>query len=140
MKIIIILFLYCLFFNFLKIDLLIILLIIIKYNMYKIFTSIDNFHIIGITLCDDIAYFKIILFEFENVKTFLLLFKECIEYLNNNNIKIIKQEIVNEDIELFKNSKIINKTSEEHTMIETNFINFIDEIYNVLNINISSLK
>ncbi len=108
--------------------------------MYKIFTSIDNFHIIGITLCDDIAYFKIILFEFENVKTFLLLFKECIEYLNNNNIKIIKQEIVNEDIELFKNSKIINKTSEEHTMIETNFINFIDEIYNVLNINISSLK
>ena len=108
--------------------------------MYKIFTSIDKYHIIGITLTDDIAYFKIINFEFEYVKTFLLLFKECIEYLKDNNIKTVKQEIINTDFELFKNSKISNKTSENNIMIETEFIHFIDEIYNVFNINISSLK
>ena len=108
--------------------------------MYKIFTSVDEYHIISITLTDEIAYFRIINFEFEYVKTFLLLFKECTEYLKNNNIKIIKQEIINKDFELFKNSKICNKTSEHNVMIETDFINFVDEFYNVLNINISSLK
>ena len=108
--------------------------------MYKIFTSVDNLHIINITICDFIAYFKIINFEFEYVKTFLLLFKECVEYLKNNNIKIVRQEIINDDFKLFKNSKICNKTSEFHSLIETEFINFIDEIYTVFNINISSLK
>jgi hypothetical protein len=105
--------------------------------MYKIFNSVDKLHIISITICDDIAYFKIIIFEFEYVKTFLLLFKECIEYLNNNNIKIVKQEIDNKDFELFKNSKICNKTSEDTSIIETEFIKFIDEIYSVFDINIT---
>ena len=108
--------------------------------MYKILTSIDKLHIISITICNDIAYFKIINFEFEFVKTFLLLFKECIEYLKDNNIKIVKQEIENEDFKLFKNSKMYNKTSHFNIMIETDFINFIDEIYSVFDINISSLK
>ena len=108
--------------------------------MYSIFNSVDKLHIISITICDNIAYFKIINFEFEFVKTFLLLFKECIEYLKYNNIKIVKQEIENGDFKLFKNSKICNKTSEFNIMIETDFINFIDEIYSVFDINISSLK
>ena len=107
--------------------------------MYKIFTSIDNLHMINITICDNIAYFKIINFEFEYVKTFLLLFKECIEYLKNNNIEIIRQEIINSDIVLFKNSKIFHKTSEYHSIIETKFINFIDEIYTAFNINMHKI-
>ena len=107
--------------------------------MYKIFTSIDNLHIINITICDDIAYFKIINFEFEYVKTFLLLFKECTEYLKINNIKIIRQEIIDDEIETFKNSRIYNKTSENHSIIETQFINFVEEIYTAFNINIKNI-
>ena len=107
--------------------------------MYKIFTSIDNLHIINITICDDIAYFKIINFEFEYVKTFLLLFKECVEYLKINNIRIIRQEIIDNELESFKNSKIYNKTSEYHSIIETEFINFVDEIYTAFNINIKNI-
>ena len=40
--------------------------------MYSIFNSVDKLHIISITICDNIAYFKIINFEFEFVKSSLV--------------------------------------------------------------------
>ena len=73
--------------------------------MYSIFNSVDKLHIISITICDNIAYFKIINFEFEFVKTFLLLFKECIEYLLFNE----EMETIYNNIIILQKSKITSK-------------------------------
>lgn len=106
--------------------------------MYKIFSSIDKLHYISITITENTAYFRVIECDYENIKTFLLLLKECMEYLKDNNIKIVRQEIVKEEFELFKYSNIMDKTNSNNVMIETKIKDFINELINVFDIKLSS--
>jgi hypothetical protein len=99
----------------------------------KNFNSIDNKHQIETSIIDNICWFNINKFDFENYKTFLLTLKDVLIYLKKNNIIYIKQHVYEEDIEYFKNSSIINTDENKYT-ITTNIDVFVDEMVNVLGI------
>lgn len=105
-----------------------------------LFTSIDKLHTIEITKFGDIAELQIITFHYENYKTFLLLLKNVIEYMAHENIKFVKQRILETDIPLFTNSTIdtyIQKGEKDEdsirtVLITTPIIHIAEEIYNAL--------
>lgn len=104
--------------------------------MHKIFKSYDDEHEIEIVVEDnDIIWFTINKFNFKYYKTFLLMFKECVEYLNDNNIKIIKQYVNKDDIEYFKNSTCI-EYSLNVFIISTPINKFTIDMINVLGLQI----
>ncbi len=100
----------------------------------KLFNSIDKKHEIQVDIIENICWFNINKFEFEYYKTFLLMLKDIILFLKNNNVNFIKQYINENDCEYFKNSSIIN-LDENTNIVSTNIDNFIDEIVCVLGIN-----
>jgi hypothetical protein len=105
-----------------------------------LFTSIDKLHTIEITKFGDIAELQIIAFHYENYKTFLLLLKNVIEYMARENIKFVKQKILETDIPLFTKSTIDtyiqkgekDKDSIRTVLITTPIIHIAEEIYNAL--------
>lgn len=105
-------------------------------NITKIngFESIDKKHQIDIKLIDDIAWFNIIKLDYENYKTFLILLKQVMEYLNSNNIKFIKQYIYEEDLKYFKKSSYLDIGNNQY-IISTDIIHFLSELMNVLGVN-----
>lgn len=107
-----------------------------KYELNKIFASVDNKHFIEISLIDKIAWFRIINIEYESYKTFLDLLKDIVKYMLDSNITHIKQYIVSNDLENFKYSEYI-LSSEDIYIITTPFDKFIPEIVNALGINIA---
>jgi hypothetical protein len=125
--------------------------------MEKIFTSYDKLHKIRINIIDKECWFNIECLNDTNCKTFLLLIKEVVNYINDNNIKIIKQYICLDDCKFFQKSIIteygICQISEDIQRVATKFdsgelnINqnnifivstqiedFIEELINVLQI------
>lgn len=98
----------------------------------KNFISIDKNHFIKIIINNQIAYFKIHYYNEENIKTLLDLFRETIIFLKNNEIKIVRQEISINEINLFKNSSIYKKINDEYVYIDTEIYNFVDEFYSIL--------
>lgn len=104
-----------------------------EYCENKIFNSIDNKHQIEANIIENISWFNINKLDFESFKTFLILLKDVIVYMKNNNIMYIRQYIMEEDILYFKKSSIVN-LDENTYMVTTNIIDFIDEITNVLGI------
>lgn len=68
----------------------------------NIFESIDKKHKIEISIIDDVGWFCIIKLDYENCKTFLILLKQVMEYLNFKNIKCIRQYIYEEDLKYFE--------------------------------------
>ena len=101
----------------------------------KIYNSIDNKHQIEINIIENISWFNINKLDFESFKTFLLLLKDIMTYLKNNNIKYIKQYIEEKDTEYFKKSSIIN-LDKNYYMVTTYIDDFIDEIILVFGIKI----
>ena len=105
-----------------------------------LFTSIDKLHTIEITIFGDIAELSITSFHYESYKTFLLLLKNVIEYMANENIKYVKQRILESDIPLFTKSTIDtyiqkgekDKDSIRTVLITTPIIHIAEEIYNAL--------
>jgi hypothetical protein len=98
----------------------------------KKFISIDKKHSYNITILDETAYLVLCAIEPSSYKTFLLLLKSGFEYMKNNNIKYVKQQINIEDKKLFKKSTFI----EENNMIivKTEIDDFIFEICDALGI------
>ena len=105
------------------------------YKLNKIFTSIDGKHKIEISLMDNVAWFNIKNIEYEFYKTFLDLLKDIMKYLSLNNISIIKQYVLENDLEFFKNSDKIH-LNEDIYVINTSIDKFIPELINVLGINL----
>lgn len=99
----------------------------------KIFNSLDNKHQIDIKIIDDIAWFNINKLDCDQCKTFLLLVKDILNYLNKNNVNTIKQYIYAEDIEYFKKSSCVDIGNNEY-IVSTNIIHFLSELTNALNI------
>jgi hypothetical protein len=99
----------------------------------KIFTSLDILHQINTKIIDDICWFEIIKFDFDNQKTFLLLIKDIIDYFKINNIKFIKQYVINEDVEYFKNSSFVI-LNDNYSVVSTPINYFIDDFINALGI------
>ena len=100
----------------------------------NLFESIDKKHQIEIKLIDDISWFNIIKLDYENCKTFLILLKRVMEYLNLKNIKFIKQYIYKEDLKYFEKSSYLDIGNNQY-VISTNIIHFLSELMNVLGIN-----
>lgn len=99
----------------------------------KIFDSIDKKHQIEINIIDDIAWFNIIKLDYENCKTFLILLKKIMNYLNSNNIKFIKQYIYEEDLKYFEKSSYLDIGNSQY-VISTEIIHLLSELMNVLGI------
>ena len=99
----------------------------------KIFNSIDNKHQIEINTIEDISWFNICKLDFESFKTFLILLKDVMTFMKNNNVKFIRQYIIEEDIIYFKKSSIVNLDKNMY-MVTTKIDDFIDEIINVFDI------
>jgi hypothetical protein len=99
----------------------------------KIFTSLDDNHLIIIKKLDEISWFNIEKFDKQQAKTFLLLLKEVIDYFNENNIKYIKQYIHQNDLKFFKNSSYV-EIEEAIFIITTPIEKFIDDMIDVLGI------
>lgn len=104
-----------------------------KHSMDKIFNSIDNKHQIQTNIIEDVSWFNIGKLDFESFKTFLILLKDVMVYMKNNNVKFIRQYILEEDTTYFKKSSIVN-LDENVYVATTNITDFIDEIVNVLGI------
>lgn len=102
-------------------------------NYNKIFNSIDKKHQIKINIIEHISWFNINKIDFESFKTFLLLIKDVIVFMKQNNIKYIKQYIIEEDTFYFKKSEIIN-LDENIYVATTNINDFIDEITSLFEI------
>jgi hypothetical protein len=99
-----------------------------------VFRSYDNLHKINLTIeNEDNCWFNIDSFNTNNCKTFLILIKEVIEFINNKNIKNIKQYIHTEDCNYFKNS-IINKYDDKIFIVKTEIKYFVEELIRVLEI------
>jgi hypothetical protein len=90
------------------------------------FTSIDKFHSFGITILEDTAYFALRSVEPSQYKTFLLLLKRGFEYMKQNNVKYVKQQINVEDKESFKKSNVIEENNV--LIVKTNIDDFLFEI------------
>ena len=71
--------------------------------MERVFTSIDKKHQITINIIENICYIEITLFQHQSFKTFLILFKEVMEYVNKLKVQYIKQIILNEELNMFNN-------------------------------------
>lgn len=99
----------------------------------KTFNSIDNKHQIEINIIDNISWFNINKLDFDNMKTFLILLKDVMTYFKNNNVEYIKQYIMEEDIEFFKKSQVVNLDNNTW-MTTTKIENFIDEFVRVIGI------
>ena len=93
----------------------------------KKFISLDENHEINISIKDETAWFNIIKLKQENYKTFVYLFKEVIEFLKNEKVKIINQFIDEESVKFCKLSEI-NKINSNLYEIKTNLSDFIDEV------------
>jgi len=114
--------------------------------MEKIFSSYDKLHEIRINIINEECWFNIEMFNEYNCKTFLLLVKEVLEYINSNNIKIIKQYIFSDDCKYFEksiiekyeintNTKKENDSNKNNIFIVTTKIeDFVEELVNVLDI------
>jgi hypothetical protein len=99
----------------------------------KQFISIDKEHILNITLIEDTAYFAIELLNSKEYKTFLLLLKKVFEYMKNNNVKYVKQQINYEDKELFKKSSFVEENN--ILIVKTDIDIFIYELCDALGMN-----
>jgi hypothetical protein len=89
------------------------------------FVSIDKEHLFKISIIEDTAYFIMCNINPEKYKTFLLLLKDAYQYMVNNSIKYVKQQINHEDKESFKRSSFIEedniliaKTDIEYFLVE----------------------
>ena len=102
-------------------------------QLNKIFNSIDNKHQIEVNIIDNISWFNINKFDYENYRIFLLTLKDVLLFLKKNNVVYIKQYILEDDIKYFKNSSVIN-IYENQYIVSTNIDNFVDEIINVFDI------
>jgi hypothetical protein len=98
----------------------------------KTFISFDKKHQFNIDIIEDTAYFTLLLINPEYYKTFLLLLKNAVELLVNNNVKYIKQYINEEDIVLFKNSIIIKENT--FVLVKTKIEDFAYELCDALGI------
>lgn len=94
--------------------------------MSKNFISIDKYHQFNINILDDTAYFAIERYEPDKYKTFLLLLKTGFEYMVNNNVKYVKQYIMEDDINEFKKSQIISENG--IFVAKTNIEDFLFEL------------
>jgi hypothetical protein len=94
------------------------------------FISIDKQHSFTIFIIEDTAYFTLHDIKPEKYKTFLLELKKGFQYMVNNGIKYVKQEINYEDKESFKKSSFI----EENNILiaKTNIEDFLVELCDVL--------
>jgi hypothetical protein len=99
----------------------------------KKFVSIDNKHSFTILIIEDTAYFSIDIIDQSQYKTFLFLLKNGIEYMCDNNIKYVKQNIMDSDANLFKKSTIIHQY--DCIVVKTHINDFIEEICDALGIN-----
>ena len=104
-------------------------------KLKKEFISIDKEHSFTISIIEDTAYFALnpIQFNPEEYKTFLLLLKNGFQYMINNGIKYVKQQINYEDKESFKKSSFI----EENNILiaKTNINDFLIELCDALGMN-----
>ena len=106
-----------------------------------IFKSYDDLHKITIKIDNNTCWFNIDTFNNKNCKTFLMLIKEVIDFINIKNIKHINQYIYSNDCQYFKNStisKYINSNeiidNSEIFIISTQINHFVEEMINVLGI------
>lgn len=94
------------------------------------FLSIDKEHLFNISIIEDTAYFTLHNINPQKYKTFLLLLKNAFDYMVNNNIKYVKQQINHEDRESFKRSSFIE---EDNILIaKTNIEYFLVELCDAL--------
>ena len=104
--------------------------------MTKLFKSYDDEHEIEISLINnETVWFTINKFNFKFYKTFLLMFKESVEYMNDNNIKIIKQYVNKNDVSYFKNSTCIEHALNVY-IVSTPIQKFTTDMINVLGLQI----
>ena len=104
--------------------------------MDNIFISIDKNHRISlIPITNDIIIFELQQFDIEYVKTFVLLLKECIEYIQLKKFKNIYQYVNIDEFKLFKFSKIID-TMNNYYIIEIPIDKLMPELYQLLDIQI----
>jgi hypothetical protein len=102
-------------------------------QLNKIFNSINNKHQIEVNIVDNISWFNINKFDYENCRTFLLTLKDVLLFLKKNNVEYIKQNILEDDIKYFKYSSVINKDENQY-IVSTSIDKFVDEIINVFDI------
>lgn len=100
--------------------------------VFKKFVSVDKYHSFNVTILEDTAYFVLGTVEPSHYKTFLLLLKIGFEYLMNNKVKYVKQQINAEDKELFKRSTIIEDGN--ITIVKTNIDDFLFELCDAMGI------
>jgi len=108
-------------------------------KLHKIIINIDSF-----SNLPEYCWFNIEIFNETNCKTFLILIKDVIDYINKKNIKYIKQYIYLEDSLYFKNSEIIkyeekiklHNLAQDIFIVTTKIEYFIQELINVLGIKI----
>ena len=99
----------------------------------KIFNSVDNKHQIETHIIENISWFNINKLDFEIFKTFLILLKDVMMYMKNNNVLYIRQYITEEDTMYFKKSSVVN-LDENTYVVTTNIADFIDEIIEVFGV------
>lgn len=99
----------------------------------KNFVSVDKYHSFTITLIEEVAYFKLELVNPEKYKTFLLLLKNGFEYMVNNKIKYVKQQINYEDKINFQRSIFIEEN--DILIVKTQINDFLFELCDALGIN-----
>jgi len=98
------------------------------------FTSIDKYHEINILIIDNFCYFSIDKITLEYYKSFLLLLKDILFYLNNHKIKFIKQQILLSELPYFKKTISTVNIDTNIVCITTLIEDFMEEICDALNI------
>ncbi len=102
----------------------------------KEFESIDLKHKFNIDYLEgELCLFSIEKCDFSNIKSFIFLLKELVEFLQEKKIKYINQIVNTEDKVYFKKSNIIEIGNDCHKII-TPIEHFMTEMVSVLDIKI----
>lgn len=99
----------------------------------KQFSSVDRKHKITIIINNNIAWFELIDLDQPSYKTFLILMKDVIMYMNNAKITHIQQYIDKEAIEFFSNSTT-NQIDDKTWIVSTPIEKFALDMFNALGI------
>jgi len=103
--------------------------------MSREFTSIDNKHKITIHIIENVSYIEITLIQHQFFKTFLLLFKQVIEYLTKNNVIFIKQVILKNEEYMFSNIYDSIQINQDELLLTFKLKDYPASFYTALGLN-----
>lgn len=92
------------------------------------FYSIDGKHLINTYVLDDVAWFEPLTIDVTNGKTLCLLIKTICKHFKSQNVKYVKQYVMDNDVGFFEKSTVVKM--DDYSIVTTCLEDFPVEVSN----------